>query len=277
MGRRKISDLFDSEMETKQRNREHYGSRIKKYRVRKGLSAEALALSLRVSLSTVRNWEAGISRPDLALLSPIFALLDVDPNEFFGLEGVGHSFSEEEDRIISFFRAMDPPAKEDYAAVGEALAARSHDRKLREVRSDVVALKWPSSSVAAGEGDGWLDEENRMLLVYAKYMTRDADLAFTVSGDSMAPKYRDGDLVLVKTCKDMKIGEDYIWSVRGRGLLLKQAGPDRLISLNPDYPDILLSEEEGAAVVGRVVSRVEKEMIVPPDVESLYWEAMEVR
>ena len=44
-----------------------------------------------------------------------------------------------------------------------------------------------------------------------------------------------------------------------------------------DYPDILLSEDEGAAVVGRVVSRVEKEMIVPPDVESLYWEAMEVR
>jgi hypothetical protein len=77
--------------------------------------------------------------------------------------------------------------------------------------------------------------------------------------------------------RSMKIGEDYIWSVRGRGLLLKQAGPDRLISLNPDYPDILLSEDEGAAVVGRVVSRVEKEMIVPPDVESLYWEAMEVR
>ena len=91
MGRRKISDLFDSEMETKQRNRDHYGSKIKKYRVRKGLSVEALALSLRVSLSTVRNWEAGISRPDLALLSRIFALLDVDPNEFFGLEGVGHA------------------------------------------------------------------------------------------------------------------------------------------------------------------------------------------
>jgi len=91
LGRRKISDLFDSEMETKQRNREHYGSKIKKYRVRKGLSAEALALSLRVSLSTVRNWEAGISRPDLALLSRIFALLDVDPNEFFVLEGVGHA------------------------------------------------------------------------------------------------------------------------------------------------------------------------------------------
>ena len=35
--------------------------------------------------------------------------------------------------------------------------------------------------------------------------------------------------------------------------------------------------QEGATVVGRVVSRVGKEMIVPPDVESLYWEAMEVR
>ena len=81
-------------METKQRNRDHYGSKIKTIpRPEGALRGRAGPFPPRFSL----NGEELGGRPSpISLSSPwIFALLDVDPNEFFVLESVGHAQMEE--------------------------------------------------------------------------------------------------------------------------------------------------------------------------------------
>ena len=78
--------------EIKKRNREIYGERIKQFRNRVGMTADQLADALQVSISAVRNWESGFTRPDLEYLYRMFSILNVEPNEFFGLTGIGALF-----------------------------------------------------------------------------------------------------------------------------------------------------------------------------------------
>ena len=49
---------------TKQRNLEGFGLKIKKFRKEANMTAEDLAQALQVTVSSVRNWECGLSRPD---------------------------------------------------------------------------------------------------------------------------------------------------------------------------------------------------------------------
>ena len=82
--------------EIKQRNLETYGSKIKNFRNRAGMTAEQLADALQISKSSVRNWECGLTRPDPEFLYRMFTILNVEPNEFFGLTGIGTLLTTEE-------------------------------------------------------------------------------------------------------------------------------------------------------------------------------------
>jgi len=54
----------------------------------------------------------------------------------------------------------------------------------------------------------------------------------------------------------------------------KQKAYDRLHSINQDYDDIF-PYEEGATVIGRVLGKIEKDMIPSMEEQSLYLEALE--
>ena len=87
--------------------------------------------------------------------------------------------------------------------------------------------------------------------------TADADYALRISGDSMEPKYHDRDVLLIQECDQIEPGELGIFVLDGEGYF-KQFGGDRLISLNPEYPDIPLSDFADAECCGRVVGRLKK-------------------
>ena len=87
--------------------------------------------------------------------------------------------------------------------------------------------------------------------------TQSADYALRISGNSMEPKYHNGDILLIQNCDSVEIGELGIFILDGEGYF-KQFGGDRLISLNPEYPDIPLSDFADAECCGRVVGRLKK-------------------
>ena len=118
--------------ESRRRNLEAYGERIRRFRTRAGLPADRLAERLGISSSSVRNWECGLTRPDPELLSRLFTVLDVEPNEFFGLGGVGTLLTAQEKELLRCFRALDEAGREDVLALAGAMGETVRRRALRE-------------------------------------------------------------------------------------------------------------------------------------------------
>jgi SOS-response transcriptional repressor LexA len=89
------------------------------------------------------------------------------------------------------------------------------------------------------------------------FKTKGADFAVRISGHSMEPRYRDGDVLLVQECESVENGELGIFVLDGSGYF-KIFGGDRLISINPDFADIPLSDFGEAACCGKVIGKLRK-------------------
>ncbi len=87
--------------------------------------------------------------------------------------------------------------------------------------------------------------------------TASTNFALRISGNSMEPKYRDGDILLVEDTDSVEIGELGIFVLDGNGYFKKYGG-DRLISLNSEYGDILLRDYVEAVCCGRVVGKLKR-------------------
>ncbi len=79
-----------------------------------------------------------------------------------------------------------------------------------------------------------------------------ADFAIPIVGNSMEPDFHSGDVVLVKSCPYVNIGEIGIFVLDGDAFI-KQYDGDKLLSLNDEYPPLMLSNYETAVCLGRVI------------------------
>lgn len=96
------------------------------------------------------------------------------------------------------------------------------------------------SPVSAGSGvplDG--SGEYDYIKVASNSYTRKADFCLTVRGDSMEPKFYNGDIILVEEKEDIDYGEIGIFIVDGYGYV-KKKGDRYLISLNEKVPNIYI-------------------------------------
>ena len=111
--------------------------------------------------------------------------------------------------------------------------------------------------VSAGVGVFVDSPASEEIMIPDNERTREADFALRISGNSMEPKYRDGDILLVEDTDNVEIGELGIFVLDGNGYF-KKFGGDRLISLNPEYGDILLRNYAEAVCCGRVVGKLKR-------------------
>lgn len=74
-------------------------------------------------------------------------------------------------------------------------------------------------------------------------VSRKADFMLIVDGESMSPKFHDGDYVLVRQQPAVEQGQIGIFYIDGKGYIKKYDG-DYLISLNPNYDDINIVDKE---------------------------------
>lgn len=111
--------------------------------------------------------------------------------------------------------------------------------------------------VSAGPGVYLDDSIAEEISIPSNERTASTDFALRISGNSMEPKYHDGDIVLVEDTDSVEIGELGIFVLDGNGYFKKYGG-DRLISLNSDYGDILLRDYAEAVCCGRVVGKLKR-------------------
>lgn len=111
--------------------------------------------------------------------------------------------------------------------------------------------------VSAGTGV-YLDETHaEEISIPDTAKTQDADYALRISGNSMEPRYHDGDVLLIQNCDAVEVGEMGIFILDGSGYF-KIFGGDRLISINSQYKDILLKDFEEIICTGRVIGKLKK-------------------
>lgn len=84
----------------------------------------------------------------------------------------------------------------------------------------------------------------------------DYDIMLKVVGNSMEPAFKDGEYIFVKKTPDVRSGQFVVTIIDGEAYLKKLYIEDnyiKLVSLNPDYDDIIVNNHELLDVIGVVV------------------------
>lgn len=233
------------------------GTRIKQRREELGYTQPQLAELIGVSKGTIGNYESNISSPNEPILFKLFEILKCDANYLYqddiNIEDLG-IFSSEEKHHIKKYRTLDEYGKK---AVDSILNIEyNRCTYVEEQESPKIKIDYSFLPASAGTGE-FLTEEYKEPREYPDTpVSRQADIVIPVSGDSMEPKFFDGDELYVRLQPAVNEGEIGIFMVDGKGYVKKYA-KDRLISLNPNYDDIYPNENSKADCIGKVLGKVE--------------------
>lgn len=115
-----------------------------------------------------------------------------------------------------------------------------------------IMLPYYPQSASAGNGNYLFESSSEWRNVPKNSKTEEADFILMISGNSMLPKFSDGDIVLVKKTPSIFEGEIGIFYIDGDAFI-KQMGNGELISLNPDYPNISLKNCNDVRCFGQVI------------------------
>lgn len=261
-----------------------YIDRIKTIKSEKKITNDMLSEMTGIPLGTLSKILAGIS--DSPKLSNIVAICDaLDCSLDYILTGIpentnNYTLEESEMTLIENYRKLDKHGRELVSLVINKEAERatdsSADMRTRSSRAQgrgAVILSRESMKQAAGLGKRKIslfdlpvsagtgvfltDTESVTISIPSTAQTESADFALRIKGNSMEPKYKDGDILLVEECDSVEYGELGIFILDGDGYFKKYEG-DRLVSLNPDYAPILLKNFEEISCCGKVVGKLKR-------------------
>ena len=267
---------------------ETYLDRIKLLKNEQKLTNEQLAERSGIPLGTLSKILAGMSdSPKLANLVALCGALGCSIE--YIVSGTpentnNYTLSAEEIRMVEAYRDLDHWGKDLITTLLEKETERvksidSNDQKPLEapvktgrvlrpiasvsryagetVRTGKRKIKLFDLPVSAGVGVYLDDTQAESISVPNTEKTADADYALRISGNSMEPKYHNGDILLVQSCESVEEGELGVFLLDGCGFF-KVYGGDRLISLNPDYAPIMLKDFSDILCKGRVVGRLKR-------------------
>lgn len=235
-------------------------SETKRIKNEKGMRNDELAERAGIPLGTLNKILAGqTGSPKLSTVCAIADALGVSLLELVG----GGDISNDEKEIIKKIRALDGVG---YTAFSQCLE-REYKRTVEEKKKKNSAYELDDEStvkilfydmpVSAGCGY-YLDSTRAQKITIASTpLTEKADFALRVSGDSMEPKFSDGDIVIIESGARVDEGKVGIFVLNGEGYI-KKFGGDRLISLNPSYADIKIKPDDTFECKGLVLGRIKK-------------------
>ena len=231
---------------------------INELKKEKGLTNLQLAKLAGTTLSTIDKITAGINQnPKLDTLKAICKVLGCSLNDFEDSPTVT-TFSELEKTHIKKYRTLDEHGKKLVDNVLNLECERVEATRTPVIPiSNIITLSEFEQPVSAGKGV-YLGDGSQTITreVPNTEETRKADFILRVSGDSMEPKYSDGDRLLIKRQHDVKIGEEGIFILNNEGFV-KRREVDRLVSLNPEYEDILFHDEDSIECKGKVIGKIQ--------------------
>jgi SOS-response transcriptional repressor LexA len=233
----------------------------------KGMTSGELSQKSGVPLGTLNKLLSGvIEEPRLSTAVSLCAALDVSLAAIMD-ENTVWAADEEEKKLLTDYRGTDEYGRVLIAKVAEMESGRSADAREgaeerlaaapAEESGAILTLPLYLLPVAAGNGAILDDSHHETIDVRATLATEQADFALRVSGNSMEPRFRGGDVLLVKQQPSVNFGELGIFIADGLGYFKRFMG-DRLHSLNPSYPDMPLRNFDEFYCCGKVVGHMKK-------------------
>lgn len=199
---------------------------------------------------------------DSARLAGVFRIaeaLGVTVEELVFDEETGKAdVSPEEKRILSLFQALDGRGKDTVISLLEREAAicRRREEKLRRKSVPLCRIPVYQAPAAAGAALPVLTEEETVIEVTETDLPEGADFGIPISGDSMEPVIRDGEIVFVRTASEIGEGEVGIFLLNGESLCKKfhrDGSTVTLVSFNEKYRPIPVLETDDLKLVGKVL------------------------
>ena len=263
-----------------------YIKRIKQIKSERKMTNDELAEKTGIPGGTLSKILAGISEsPKLSNIVAICEALNCSLDYvMYGIEENRNNYTlnEEEIAFVERFRLLDERGKENVNALLEREASYGAKNEAAPRRESFIAITpeplvnrlsaaYKTSDngfhkrtlplydlpVSAGTGVVVDGESTEEITVSDNARTREADYALRISGNSMEPRYHDGDILLVQETDTVEFGELGIFILDGNGFF-KVFGGDRLYSLNPDYGDILLKDFDNVHIAGRVIGKLKR-------------------
>lgn len=232
-----------------------FGEVIRRFRREKGLNQPELAEALEITANAISNWEAGRTRPDLAMVPRLCDTLGIPVSVFFGRSGTSE-LPPQELALLNDFRRLDPDHRR-YAARAVRAFVEQQDEDFRTYcRDTFIAIQSNEATASAGYGSMLGEGETHTVYVRRSAETLAADEIILVNGNSMFPTFRDGDRLLVKRASSVRPGEIGVFIVGGEGYV-KEYQPDGLHSHNRAYKTMRFSEFTDVHCYGRVIGSLE--------------------
>lgn len=271
---------------------ESYLDRIKQLKNERKMTNDQLAEKSGIPLGTLSKILAGMS--DSPKLSNIIAICSaLDCSVEYVVSGTpdntnNYTLTGEEIRMIEEFRALDSFGRDMVLTVLSKEVARAEARVAAAPAEEKVASKKPAREarilspirtvgryagesvrtgkrpielydlpVSAGVGTYLDAAEAETISIPDNEKTAAASYALRISGNSMEPKYQDGDILLVQSAESVEVGELGIFLLDGSAFF-KVYGGDRLISFNSAYGPILLKDFVDVQCKGLVVGKLKR-------------------
>lgn len=251
--------------------KEEIGLILKELRVSCGMTQKEVAERLGRNQPIVGHWETGYAQPDANTLFTLCNIYGVTVDDAFGFQRKDNISKEDYERIRKYkFISTHSP---DGAIIVDTILDREHSiaGKIKEQKEHIKELEKNSSQdhssypgtrlinyyfrlASAGTGQIVFDmppTEKIEIPDIPEY--KKVDYAIGVNGNSMQPEYNDGDILLIEMTEEIEPGEIGIFIVNGESFV-KKLGDKELISLNPDYGNISLTEDSQCR--GRVVGKL---------------------
>ena len=215
---------------------------------KQGKSQKSLAKYVGVSDTAIGKWK---NKPqDIKFENVVKASEFLNVSLNYLAYGKEPSIPREYQKLISTYKTLSP----DNQKMALGLLETMYDIQCRN-NIECITIKHSIYKVSAGKGYSLDDEDWEEINVVRTSESEQADFAVTVDGDSMLPDYKDGDIVLIKQQDTIELGQIGIFTMNNNQGFIKESGVNCLISHNPEYDDIIPTENDIIKCNGLVLGK----------------------
>lgn len=228
------------------------GTIIQTFRKQKKISQTELAQLLQeygfhLKKSAICSWEKNVSQPNATQLLALCKILGIT-NIYDTFIGGYHP-----DNPFSNLNDEGTRKAKEYIELLEK--SGDYTREPDTVLSTFRKIRLFTLPVSAGTGE-FLDSDDYEMVEVGNEVSQNADFGVRIHGDSMEPRYINGQIVWVEQMTDLRSGDIGIFYLDGDAYCKKlDTGKQGtfLVSLNPGYEPIPVTKESDFRIFGKVV------------------------